>query len=313
MRARFCSLLAVLFLAITGEAVAAKAIWIDTDPAIGAPWREVDDAYALIIAFHSPELRIVGISTTYGNASVHRTTAVARDLVQRFGENPVNVFAGAGSPRELAHATVATEALAEALRKERVTYIALGPLTNLASFLRLHPALARQIERVLFVGGRSPGRRLALGPNERLHIHDANVVKDPAAVRLVLQSGIPLTLAPVETSSRLLLNADDLRAISRKSTAGEFLARRSQGWLWFWTKFIHEDGGPIFDALAVLSQLAPELVRMERRFAYVDDAGNLIASRAGKTGARRVHFCTAVTADAKRLLLPRLQAPPADP
>jgi inosine-uridine nucleoside N-ribohydrolase len=44
-------------------------VWIDTDPSIGAPWREVDDAFALLLAFQSPELEIVGISSTYGNAA----------------------------------------------------------------------------------------------------------------------------------------------------------------------------------------------------------------------------------------------------
>ena len=65
---------------------ATTAVWIDTDPAIGAPWREVDDAFALMLAFHSPELRIVGISTSYGNAALPRTTKVARDLVRRLGK-----------------------------------------------------------------------------------------------------------------------------------------------------------------------------------------------------------------------------------
>lgn len=309
MRARFCSLLAILFLAGLEGAVAQQAIWIDTDPSIGPLWREVDDAYALIVAFHSPELRILGISTTYGNAGVPRTTKVARDLAARFSAQTANVSAGAASARDLGQRTAATEALAEALRKERLTYIALGPLTNLASFLQLHPAFAQKIERIVFVGGRSPGTHLAFGPNERLHIHDANVFKDPAAVGVVLQSGIPLALAPVETGSRLMFNERDLRAIGNGSEAGEFLFRRSRGWLWFWTRFVGEQGGPIFDALAVLSQIKPELVRTELRFARLDGTGNLIASPETKAGARRVQFCISLKPEAKSLLLQKLQAP----
>jgi pyrimidine-specific ribonucleoside hydrolase len=78
-----------------------RRCWIDTDPSIGPPWREVDDAFALLLAFRCPELRIVGISTTYGNAPLRRTTAVGRDLVRRFGTRAVGeqmVFAGAASP-----------------------------------------------------------------------------------------------------------------------------------------------------------------------------------------------------------------------
>jgi pyrimidine-specific ribonucleoside hydrolase len=123
-------------LAVCGSAFARTNIWIDTDPSLGAPWREVNDAFALMLAFRSPEVRIVGISTTYGNAGVKRTTAVAHDLVRRFGAS--HIHPGAESPRDRSRQTSATEALAAALRKRRLTYVALGPLTNLAAFCRLH-------------------------------------------------------------------------------------------------------------------------------------------------------------------------------
>jgi hypothetical protein len=42
----------------------AGTVWIDTDVSIGSPIREVDDAFALVLAFHSPEIRIAGLSTT---------------------------------------------------------------------------------------------------------------------------------------------------------------------------------------------------------------------------------------------------------
>src|SRR5205823_13347206 len=90
-----------VIVALLGAAhpAAARTVWIDTDVSIGSPIREVDDAYALLFAFQSPEIRIAGISTTYGNASLHHTTRVARDLVQRFcgsaGLESSDVFPGA--------------------------------------------------------------------------------------------------------------------------------------------------------------------------------------------------------------------------
>src|SRR3982074_2224952 len=106
----FCFHSAVFWLVLGRAAWAvthaqAKVTWIDTDPSIGSPIREVDDAFALLLAFHSPELRTAGISTTYGNASLGATTRVARDLVQRFGGSAGlttgDVFAGAGSASDL--------------------------------------------------------------------------------------------------------------------------------------------------------------------------------------------------------------------
>ena len=60
-------------------------VWIDTDPSIGVPFHEADDGFALIQAFHSPELRIRGISTSYGNAGLATTTRIAREIAGRFG------------------------------------------------------------------------------------------------------------------------------------------------------------------------------------------------------------------------------------
>src|ERR1700719_2440340 len=109
----------------------AGTIWIDTDVSIGSPIREVDDAYALVLAFHSPEIRIAGVSTTYGNASVAATTRAARELVTGFGGGAGltadQVFSGARSANDLGRRSEASEALAMALEKDSVTYIALGP------------------------------------------------------------------------------------------------------------------------------------------------------------------------------------------
>ena len=54
-------------------------VWIDTDTAIGVPEADIDDALALIQAFHSPELVVRGVSSIFGNAPlVARTPLRAR-------------------------------------------------------------------------------------------------------------------------------------------------------------------------------------------------------------------------------------------
>ena len=66
-------------------APAPVAVWIDTDPAIGEPERDVDDGLALVQAFHSPELDIRGVSVVFGNAALDRGLPIARRLVRDFG------------------------------------------------------------------------------------------------------------------------------------------------------------------------------------------------------------------------------------
>ena len=304
-----------LGLLLSGAAKAATAVWIDTDAAIGAPWREVDDAFALVLAFHSPEIEIAGISTTYGNAALGRTSAVARELVRRFGAaaqlTERDVYPGARSEGARAQRTVATEALARVLRRKRLTYIALGPLTNLAAFLELHPELADRIERIIFVGGRSPHARFAFGPEKSFAVHDANVFKDPAAVAAVLRASPPLLLAPVEIAPELALTSADLRALRDGSAAGDFLFRHTRVWLWFWTSVVREKGGLVFDVLALLPVLRSNLLQTETRLAQFDAQGDLVAERAPGNGRRRVQFAIGVQKQpTKPLVLERLKRRP---
>ncbi|MEP6821195.1 MAG: nucleoside hydrolase [Chthoniobacterales bacterium] len=303
-------------LTLTCAATARNAVWIDTDPAIGAPWREVDDAFALILAFHSPELRIAGISTTYGNAPLRRTTEVARDLVRHFGKcaglTTADIHAGARSPSDAAKNSDATEALARALREERLTYIALGPLTNLADFLKLHPTLAERIERVLIVGGRSPDATFAFGPNKSFSVHDANVFKDPAAVAAVLRSSCPLVLTPVEIAPQLALTPTDFRALKRGGPAGRYLNQQTRVWSWFWRTIVGEKGGLVFDVFAILPAVRSDLLKTETRFVAFDADGDLVAYREPQPGRRRIQFAIDTRPETHSLVLERLGAKTAE-
>lgn len=308
MRTILAALLGWLWLC-SALAEASTAVWIDTDPSLGAPWREVDDAFALVLAFASPELEIVGLSTSYGNASLPRTTAVARDLVWRFGGAQLTeraVSPGADAPNSQARKTAATTALADALRKQRLTYIALGPLTNLAHFLELHPDLAPRIDRIIFIGGRSPGERFAFGPQKTFAIHDANVFKDPAAAARVLRAGRPVLLVPVEIAPQLALNARDYRVLEQGGAAGRYLAARTRIWRWFWTGFVGETGGLAFDLLGILPAVRPTAVRSEARFVTFAPNGDLVATRTPTSGSRRVQFLTGVKPSGKVLVVERL-------
>ena len=198
-----------------------------------------------------------------------------------------------------------TNSVALPPRKEKLTYLALGPLTNLATFLKLHPEQAARIEEVAMIAGKTPAATLGFGPQEKFRIHDANLVMDSAAVRAVFASQLPILLAPIETSSRLMIDQDDLRRLEKGGRAGQYLARRSRPWLWFWTHFAHTRGGPIFDALAILAVARPDLATTETRFANFNEADELIVRR---NGARKVLFYTGFSPAGKALVLRRLIA-----
>ncbi len=296
-----CALAGLLFVANAR----ATAIWIDTDPAIGAPWREVDDAFALLLAFRSYELTIAGISASYGNAPLSCTTHVARDLVRRFG-GTVSVYEGAQSAADLGQATAASDALANTLRHgHHVTYLALAPLTNLATFARLHPELLPRVDRVYFVGGQSSPGLLRIGRRAWPKMHDANVFKDPRAVAQVLAANLPMMLAPPETGAQLMIASDDMRQLRRSGAAGEFIASRSTIWLAFWRSVAGIRGGPVFDCLPLLSLVRPDVVEVHSAFAQLNGSElRLIRTRA--SGVHAVTVCTGVDSSAHAEMLTRL-------
>ena len=302
-------------------------VWIDTDPSIGVPLHEADDGFALVQAFHSPELRIRGLSTTYGNAGLTITTRIAREMVIRFG-GPAkliepHVHFGAASARDLGKPTAATAALLNALQKRPLTYLALAPLTNLATFLTLHPKAARCIERVIFVGGRSPGVRFRAGRWNPYEFTDGNFHKDNAAGAILLSHGLPLTLVPVECALQLLLTPRELTRIgSEGGPSGHYLATKARLWMNLWRFCFAVEGAVVFDCFAVLAATHPHLFHTERRFAAIERdpqaraVGNprdvhLVARREPvNEHPREVTFCLFPLPQARTILLERLLARP---
>jgi inosine-uridine nucleoside N-ribohydrolase len=304
---RFNISLFLLFFGCALPCARATTVWLDTDASIGSPIREVDDAFALLLALRCSNLRIAGISTTYGNAPLRTTTAVTTDLLGRFGSPIPKVHPGARSRQDLGRETVATSALAATVRTNgRVTYVSLGPLTNFATFVMLHPELVKRIDQVVFVGGHTEGTSLRFGSKHPITIHDANVFKDPEAVRRVLNAKVPLTLIPVRTASEIQLDTNDLAEIGRNSEAGSFLQKNSTVWLWFWTNFVGTAGGPIFDAAGVVAAADPTLLALERRSAAVDPAGNLLVSKNPTPRARAVLYAPRLPDTANKFVRKKL-------
>ncbi len=248
------------------------SVWIDTDPACGqGATNDVDDCWALLQAFRSPELSILGISTVFGNTDGHTAFTTATSVVQRLsGDKEASemppVFLGARGPEDRNDDidTEATAALAEALRQSRVTIIALGPLTNIAAVLKRHPDRTAGIRGIVAVAGKRPDQGWFYpGSSRFLHFHDFNFRKDPAAFDVVLNSGIPLTLIPFELATKVMIRRSDLDTLLTSGAQAKWLADTSADWMGHWERRLGSDGFHPFDALAVGYVAMPDLFRCE--------------------------------------------------
>jgi len=158
------------------DSLTQKPIWLDCDTGH-------DDAFAILLASYSPGVKLLGISTVYGNAPLTNTTYNTRAVLEAVGRTDVPVYAGASRPksREPCHApdihgdsgldgttclpepTVparsdlsAVDAMYRALSEEpagTVWLVATGALTNVAELFAVYPSLADHIAGLSIMGG----------------------------------------------------------------------------------------------------------------------------------------------------------------
>lgn len=290
-------------------------VWLDVDTATGAGG-DVDDGLMLIQAFHSPELHIRGVSVVYGNAPLELAEPIARDIVARFGPPDLKVYRGAASKDESGRTTDAVTAMAAALKERPLTIMAAGPVTNVATLVADYPDLHARIQRIVVVAGRRPHQRFASGP---VSFPDFNFEHDPAGMKVLLDSQIPMTFAPWEVSSKVWINRADLAALRKSGPAGEWIADTSDAWIRWWEERVGPWGFNPFDTLAVGWLTHPQLIETMTVSARIeirpDDTASLDERKAGRSKPHllvqpasppRLQYAFRPRAAFKRVLLDRL-------
>jgi len=209
---------------------AARPVIIDTDPG-------VDDAIAILLAFASPELEVLGLTAVAGNVPLALTEVNARRLCELAGRKNAKVFAGCARPRfrpltcgsmhgatglggvdlpaprmalQPRHAVDWIVDTVMAAPEGALTLCALGPLTNVATAFEREPRVARRLERVVVMGG---GTRGNITPAAEF-----NMFVDPDAAAAVFESGAVLTLVPLDVTRQALMTEARLVALRALGT-----------------------------------------------------------------------------------------------
>lgn len=242
-----------------------RPIWIDADPACAMGQADdVDDCWAIIAALRSTNLNVVGLSTVFGNADIDHATNIARTLmhtIKQYEPDRSLPLLSQGSSRPIRRQVEipqAVKSLAAALVDQRLTILALGPMTNIAILLRDFQDLASRIDSIVAVAGQRPGQLFRVGDASILHLHDLNVRKDSDTFDIVLRTGVPLHLIPFEAAQQVLVTRADLRTLEDQGSLDAWIASRSVPWLNFWEEMLGARGFYPFDALAVTYLLHPD-------------------------------------------------------
>ena len=197
-----------------------RKVIYDTDPG-------VDDAMALYYALAHTGIEVIGITTTFGNVTVEQAATNALYLTQlakrsipvtqgaqtpwcKPGEAPPDFIHGADGLGNLPSRAASTRTLdprpsaqfivdmARAHPGE-ITLVAVGPLGNLSTALKLAPELPSLLREVIIMGG------TVVEPGNVSPVAEANIWNDPHAADIVFSAGWKLTMVGLDVTHQLIL------------------------------------------------------------------------------------------------------------
>lgn len=255
---------------------APQKVIIDTD--IGD---DIDDAFAVALALRSPEVQILGISTTFGDTPL-RARLLDR-LLAEVGREDVTVavgsptqtdsgftqrrFAERGRLARVSHPD-ATDFILQQVRRNpnAITLIALGPLVNLGALIDRDPGLFRQLRRVVVMGGsveRSYGDLGYFKP--RGPEPEWNIRNDIASARKLFASGVPIFLMPLDATQLKLDEVKRQIVFQAGTPLTDALTILYHQW--------GRETPTMFDPLTVAYSINPDLCPTKPMRIRIDDQG----------------------------------------
>jgi len=253
-----------------------RKIIIDCDPG-------QDDAVMLLLALACPdEFDILGITTVAGNVPLDLTQRNARIMCELAGRTDVPVFAGCDKPMrhelitaENVHGKTgidgvtiyepamplqsqhAVEFIIESLLEagdSSITLVPTGPLTNIGQAISQQPEILPRIKEIVLMGGamREAGNTTPSA--------EFNILEDPDAAQIVMRSGRPLTIVPLDVTHQALVSQKRIEQIRELDTP---VGTAVVGMMEFFNRFDSEkygsDGAPLHDPCTIAYLLKPEL------------------------------------------------------
>lgn len=252
-----------------------------------------DDAVAIILAAKADELDLLGVSSVNGNRGIDFTTENSLRVVELL-EQEIPIHRGCGLPLtatlikgrkdnipftgddedsagvhgdylELPQATRKEEELngvswiVETLMnsKDKVTLVPVGPLTNIATALRIEPRIKDKIEEIVIMGGGHHESNVV--PNVEF-----NFYVDPDAAKIVLDSGCKITLVPLDATHSAAISSRVIKELLAHDSkvaqfTGKLIKQRLVGYNQ-WQPMEDQTTVPVHDALAVAYLINPDVL-----------------------------------------------------
>ena len=177
-----------------------------------------------------------------------------------------------------------------------ITIIAIGPLTNIALLLLMYPDVRLLLKEIVLMGG-------AIGAGNATASAEFNLFIDPEAARVVFNSGVALTMVPLEVTHTAVVGKE---VVERVRGLGSKFGQMVEDLL-LWFREAHEKDGyafvPLHDPCAVAWLVDESMFEWAWRRVDVDvgemGAGRTVVDVYGVSKKRKnVKVCTAMKVDA---------------
>jgi purine nucleosidase len=248
---------------------------LDTD--IGT---DVDDAMAVVLSAVSPEIKVEGITTVYGDVDLRARMVVK--ILKCLGRQDIPVFAGIREVllrnREIWWLGHEGEGLLEP-EDENLTYekkhavdfiietvmsnpgeitiVPIGPLTNIAIAIAREPKVACNVKKITLMGGVA---RIGSNASE-LDYFEHNISRDPESASIVFSSGAPITMVGLDVTRKVLMYEKD---VDRLEKTGDYINLALAQMVRHWLEWYKHDFTAMNDPLAVAMVFQPDLCVTKR-------------------------------------------------
>jgi len=290
--------LGILCLLTPAFAQTPQRVIIDTDPG-------VDDAFAILLALNSPELKVDALTVVPGNVDGKQGLENALKIVSLANRCDVAVAGGAQhplnqklitaqywhGPNGLAgvelHASkckadprFGPDLIIELVHKypHQITLIPVGPLTNIALAVSKDPSIASLVKDIVIMGGSISGGNVN-GAAE------ANIYGDPEAAAIVFNAGWMVTMVGSDVGERTLILRQHIAELqSAHMPEGDFVAKLADFYVTRSEKSGYQ-GAAMYDPLAVGTVIDPSVITTKEMHVDVETKGEFTR---GETVANRM-------------------------
>ncbi|KAE9621765.1 hypothetical protein Lal_00032875 [Lupinus albus] len=276
---------------------------IDTDPGI-------DDSMAILMAFQSSEVEILGLTSIFGNVFTEDATRNALLLCEIAGREQIPVAEGSyeplkgGKPRvaDFVHGKdglgninlpppksnkiekSASEFLVEKVSEYpgEVSVLALGPLTNLALAIKRDSSFASKVKRIVILGGSF----FALGNVNPAA--EANIYGDPEAADTVFTSGANIAVVGINITTQVQLTDADL--LELKESKGKYAPLLSNMCKFYRDWHLKSDGVHgifLHDPVSFVAVVRPDLFTYKKGVVRVETQGLCVGHTLMDQGLKR--------------------------